>query len=78
MGRVGRTGIQEKSSEANTWIRAETYLEKMPEILFPEKWWKLSPEEYNESKLALKGLIAKDPDSGNAEVVFERRKVSRG
>ncbi len=44
----------------------------MPEILFPEKWWKLSPEEYNESKLALKGLIAKDPDSGNAEVIMFR------
>ncbi len=45
----------------------KTYL-KMPEILFPEKWWKMTPEEYNEAKLALKGLIAKDPDSGNAEV----------
>jgi hypothetical protein len=40
----------------------------MPEVLFPEKWWNLSPEEYNEAKLALKALIAKDPDSGNAEV----------
>ncbi len=29
----------------------------------------MTPEEYNEAKLALKGLIAKDPDSGNAEVM---------
>jgi hypothetical protein len=40
----------------------------MPEVLFPEKWWKLSPEEYNDAKTALKGLIAKEADSGNAEV----------
>jgi hypothetical protein len=45
----------------------------MPEILFPEKWWKLTPEEYNKAKLALKGLIAKDPESGNSEVKRERR-----
>jgi len=42
----------------------------MPEVLFPDKWWKLSQEEYIEAKTALKGLIAKDPDSGNAEVII--------
>ncbi len=43
-------------------------LATMPEVLFPEKWWRLSHEEYNEARIALKALIAKDPDSGNAEV----------
>jgi hypothetical protein len=42
----------------------------MPEILFPEKWWLLSQEQYNEAKAALKGLIAKEASSGNAEVEF--------
>ncbi len=45
----------------------------MPEVLFPKDWWKLPQDEYNEAKIALKGLIAKDPDSGNAEV-RERKK----
>ncbi len=43
----------------------------MPEVLFPEKWWKLTPEEYNDAKTALKALIAKEADSGNAEVIRE-------
>ena len=42
----------------------------MPEILFPEKWWQMSQEDYNEAKGHLKGLIAKEADSGNAEVVY--------
>ncbi len=49
----------------------------MPEVLFPEKWWKLTTEEYNDAKTALKALIAKEADSGNAEVIMkgkERKK----
>ncbi len=48
--------------------RKEEKRRKMPEILFQDKWWKLSQEEYNEAKVALKALIAKDPESGNSEV----------
>ncbi len=41
---------------------------KMPEILFPDKWWQLPQEDYNSAKAELKGLISKDPESGSAEV----------
>jgi hypothetical protein len=42
----------------------------MPEILFPDKWWQMSQVDYTEAKQSLKGLIHKEADSGNAEVVF--------
>jgi hypothetical protein len=44
----------------------------MPEILFPEKWWQMSQEDYNEAKQSLKALIAREPDSGNAEVSYSK------
>jgi hypothetical protein len=40
----------------------------MPDIIFPDKWWQLSQEDYNSARADLKGLIHKDPDSGSAEV----------
>ncbi len=45
----------------------------MPEIIFPDKWWKLSQEEYFEAKTTLKALINKD-DGGNAEVMRREEK----
>jgi len=42
----------------------------MPETLFPEKWWAMPEAQYNEAKVALKALIAKDPTSGTAEVII--------
>ncbi len=47
----------------------------MPEVLFPDKWWKLSQEDYIEAKTTLKALINKEPDSGNSEVAIESRRV---
>jgi|688.fasta_scaffold257993_1 hypothetical protein len=47
----------------------------MPEVIFPDKWWKLSQEDYVEAKTTLKALISKDPDSGNSEVVEKDRVV---
>ncbi len=40
----------------------------MPEVLFPDKWWKLPQEEYTEARTTLKALINKDPESGASEV----------
>jgi hypothetical protein len=48
----------------------------MPEILFSEKWWQMPQDDYNESKQTLKALIAKEQDSGNAEVVYQKMFMS--
>ncbi len=62
-GHSGFTRVSERRGEERT----NEFL-KMPEILFPEKWWQMSQTDYDEAKGNLKGLIHKEGDSGNAEV----------
>ena len=42
----------------------------MTEVLFPKEWWKLTPEQYSEAKIALKGLLARVLDVGTKEVIL--------
>jgi hypothetical protein len=41
----------------------------MPEIIFPKEWWKMSQEDYQTAKIALKSLLSvKDVDAGIKQV----------
>ena len=62
---VGWVFIQVLASKVNARTLPN---EKMPEVLFPKEWWKMAQEDYNEAKLKLKGLVAKEDGTGNGEV----------
>ncbi len=76
-GRAVFRAIQDSRVSERTGRANERTNETMPEILFSEKWWQMPQDDYNESKQTLKALIAKEQDSGNAEVVLKIRLVGR-
>jgi len=40
----------------------------MTEVIFQKEWWKMSEEDYNNGKLAIKSLLTRDLDAGVKEV----------